>query len=63
MHRFLVIGLGLAAMLWLAGADTRTTGQTAEPEVTLKVVKYDGLAETIRKLRGKVVVVDFWHTL
>jgi thiol-disulfide isomerase/thioredoxin len=29
-------------------------------EVTLKVVKYDGLTEAIRAHRGKVVVLDVW---
>jgi hypothetical protein len=28
--------------------------------VDVKVVKYDGLAQAVRKLHGKVVVVDFW---
>ncbi len=31
-------------------------------QVSVKVVKYGGLAEEIRKNRGKVVVVDFWAT-
>lgn len=30
--------------------------------IDLRVVKYDGLAETVLKHRGKVVVVDFWGT-
>jgi hypothetical protein len=38
-------------------------GLSQQPEVTLKVVKYDGLADAVRQLRGKVVVVDFWADL
>jgi hypothetical protein len=34
--------------------------QAPEAEVKLQVVKYAGLAETVSKLKGKVVVVDFW---
>jgi thiol-disulfide isomerase/thioredoxin len=34
----------------------------AEDKVEFKVVKYAGLAETVKHLRGKVVVVDFWAT-
>ena len=29
-------------------------------KVEVRVVKYDELADTIRELKGKVVVVDFW---
>jgi hypothetical protein len=32
----------------------------AGDKVELKVVKYAGLADTIRQAKGKVVVVDFW---
>jgi thiol:disulfide interchange protein len=32
----------------------------AEDKVELKVVKYPELAKTVRQLKGKVVVVDFW---
>jgi len=35
--------------------------QAAPEEVSLKVVNYDQLAETVRQLRGKVVVVDLWE--
>jgi hypothetical protein len=31
-----------------------------EDKIDLKAMKYDGLAETINGLKGKVVVVDFW---
>ncbi len=29
-------------------------------DVSLRVVKYDGLKEEVLKHRGKVVLVDFW---
>jgi len=32
----------------------------AQEKVDVKVVKYEQLADTIRQLKGKVVVVDFW---
>lgn len=35
-------------------------GEPSHDSVTLKVVKYDDLADAVRRLRGKVVVVDFW---
>jgi hypothetical protein len=35
------------------------TAHAQEP-VDLKVVKYDGLADLVRGLRGRVVVIDFW---
>ena len=33
-----------------------------ESEVKLEKIKYDQLGKTIRDLKGKVVVVDFWAT-
>ena len=32
----------------------------AQDKVEVKVVKYAELTETIKKLKGKVIVVDFW---
>jgi hypothetical protein len=32
----------------------------SEAKVELKVVKYQELGSAVRKLAGKVVVVDFW---
>lgn len=32
----------------------------AEDKVEVKVVKYAGLTDTIKKSKGKVIVVDFW---
>jgi thiol-disulfide isomerase/thioredoxin len=46
--------IGLLALLVPAAT-------AADPaKVDVKVVKYDGLADTVRQLRGKVVVIDFW---
>lgn len=49
----------LGTLTLLAGA--LGAQQPAPEEVTLKVVNYDQLAETVRQLRGKVVVVDLWE--
>jgi hypothetical protein len=32
----------------------------AEDKAEVKVVKYAGLTDTIKKLKGKIIVVDFW---
>jgi hypothetical protein len=32
----------------------------AQDKVEVKVAKYTELTDTIKKLKGKVVVVDFW---
>jgi hypothetical protein len=32
----------------------------AEDKIDVKVAKYEDLATTIKKLKGKVVVIDFW---
>lgn len=50
--------IGLVLGCLLAGGPAMS--QTPEAEVKLQVVKYAGLAETVSKLKGKVVVVDFW---
>jgi hypothetical protein len=34
----------------------------AQEKVDVKVVKYSGLADAVKKLKGKVVLVDFWAT-
>jgi hypothetical protein len=47
-------------LLFLAGNGVRTIGQQAEPEVTLKAVKYSELGAIVRQLKGKVVAVNFW---
>jgi hypothetical protein len=49
------LGIGLATLSALSGA-----AQEAKEDVTLKVVKYDGLKDAVLKNRGKVVLIDFW---
>jgi len=53
---------GLAALLvGLSTPGTRLAdAQAPTGDVSLKVVKYDELMKTVRALKGKVVVVDFW---
>jgi hypothetical protein len=48
-------GSAILAMLTLAVGSAR-----AEDKVEVKVVKYADLAKTVKHLKGKVVVVDFW---
>ena len=45
----------VAAMLLVLG-----TPAVAEDKVEVKVAKYAALTDTIKKLKGKVIVVDFW---
>jgi hypothetical protein len=45
----------LAAILLLASGVVH-----AQEMIDVKVVKYDGLADVVRHLKGRVVVVDFW---
>ena len=53
MYRMCAI-LALFCLTQLATADTPAS------QVFVSVVKYDGLTEAVRKLKGKVVVVDCW---
>lgn len=46
------------AMILLMLAAGPATAQP--PAVSVSVVKYDGLIEAVKKLKGKVVVVDCW---
>ena len=48
-------GSAILAVLALAVGSAR-----AEDNVEVKVVKYPDLAKTVKQLKGKVVVVDFW---
>ena len=48
-------GLVALAMLFIPPASA-----IAEDKVEVKVVKYPELTATIKNLKGKVVVVDFW---
>jgi hypothetical protein len=50
---------GLAAALLLAALPAAAQNQPGGA-VTLRTVKYAGLAEEVVKNRGKVVVVDLW---
>ncbi len=55
-----LIGLAVPALLLAVPART-PAGDSKDPaKVELKVVKYDELKESIKKFKGKVVVVDFW---
>ena len=40
--------------------DTKAAVQPPADAVQVKLVKYDGLQEAIKQLKGKVVVVDVW---
>ena len=51
--------IGFAGMLLLASLPVAGQDKPGAA-VTLKTVKYDGLAEAITKNRGKVIVVDLW---
>jgi hypothetical protein len=50
----------LAAFVLLAAFPAVAQDKGDGPTVTLKTVKYAGLAEAVVQNRGKVVVVDFW---
>jgi thiol-disulfide isomerase/thioredoxin len=56
MIRMSVFAAGFVALVALGSVPA----QDKADEVTLRVVKYDGLKEEILKNRGKVVLVDFW---
>jgi hypothetical protein len=51
---FLIALAALATLVCLRGTAL------AENKVETKVVKYVGLADAVKQLKGKVVVVDFW---
>ncbi len=53
-----IIVLGLLLVLPVLPGLTQENAQ-----VDLQVVKYGSLKDLVLKNRGKVVVVDFWHTL
>jgi hypothetical protein len=48
-------GSAIFALLALTVGSAR-----AEDKVDVKVVNYPDLAKTVKQLKGKVVVVDFW---
>jgi thiol:disulfide interchange protein len=49
-----------AGLVALAFLTVPPVSVFAQDKVDVKVVKYAGLAAAITKLKGKVVVVDFW---
>jgi len=55
--RALVGACTLTVTAALLSGDAAAQG---EGKVELKVVKYTGLTEVIKRHRGKVVVIDFW---
>ncbi len=48
-------GLTLLVALFLCSAAVH-----AQDKVTVQVVKYSRLADTIKKFKGRVIVVDIW---
>jgi thiol-disulfide isomerase/thioredoxin len=52
----------LLGLLFLSAAVSAFAEDKADGAVELKVVKYDGLGDLVRRNAGKVVVVDFWAT-
>ena len=57
--RVVSAGFGLALLAAVLG-PTSILAQDKD-KVEIKVVKYAGLADTIKALKGKVVLVDFWQ--
>ena len=58
-------GIGLLALVGCAqpGESNREpAAEAAAPAISLRVVDADGYQQTLAKLRGKVVLVDFWAT-
>ncbi len=45
-----------------ATSQTAATPAAAEKPVQVQIVKYDGLKDAVKALKGRVVVVDFWST-
>jgi hypothetical protein len=50
------LNAGLVAVLLLGPA----TGLAGDAKVETKVVKLPGLDDTVKQLKGKIVVMDFW---
>ncbi len=55
-----VLGLAVPALLLAVQGSAPAVEPKDQPQVELKVVKYDQLKQAIQKFKGKVVVVDFW---
>jgi hypothetical protein len=60
--RTLQIGrwVGLVGLLFLGSAPVLSDPPATDARVEVRVVKYPGLQETVKQLRGKVIVVDCW---
>jgi thiol-disulfide isomerase/thioredoxin len=59
-HLFLAMGLCLVCLLSLIHCATKEQPLSLAPDFTVKTL--DGEEITLSKLRGKVVLVDFWAT-
>lgn len=57
MLRLLGTLFGAVLVLLLSVSPSRAQLQ---PSVEMTTVKYDGLADAVKKHRGKVVYVNFW---
>jgi hypothetical protein len=57
--KVLRLTLGFAGILALASLPVGAQNKDGD-KVTLKTVKYAGLAETITQNRGKVILIDLW---
>lgn len=53
-------GLGALMLALLAPLAAAPAPKPADDKVTLRSVSYAELGDTLRSLKGKVVVVDFW---
>jgi thioredoxin-like negative regulator of GroEL len=51
--------LAVTGTLFMASA---AQAQEAKSSTMIRTVKYAGLAEAVASHKGKVVLVDFWHT-
>jgi cytochrome c biogenesis protein CcmG/thiol:disulfide interchange protein DsbE len=59
-HRFLAVGLCLGWMLILACSAKQEQPPSLAPDFSLKTL--DGQEITLSKLRGRVILIDFWAT-
>lgn len=52
--------LALPALLLVAAAGVPAPEKADADKVQVKVVAYADLGKTIKELKGKIIVVDFW---
>jgi len=52
--------LALPALLLLGAEGVPAADKAEADKVQVKVVTYNELLETIKELKGKIVVIDFW---